>query len=236
MESPNHILIVDDDPEIRTLLSQFLETHGFPLVSTAADGQEMRAVLEREEISLLILDIMLPNEDGFTITRSLRGQSPLPIIIISARTETGDRIDGIEMGADDYLTKPFDNEELLARIHAVLRRTNNSVMDDGDHIHFSGLTLSMVERAILRKGHGKVALSGSEFNLLTFFLRHPNKPFTRQQIIREVMGGIDFVTERTIDVKISRLRERLGDRQGNIIKTLRNEGYILASAVTPPPR
>lgn len=234
MESSNHILIVDDDPEIRPLLKQFLQQNGFPEVSVAADGPEMRAVLEREAISLIVLDIMLPGESGFAITRSLRRESPVPIIIISARTGAGDRIDGIDMGADDYITKPFDMHELLARIHAVLRRTNNRVMGEDGHIHFSGLTLSMVERAILNKKGGKVSLSGSEFKLLTFFLSHPNKPFSRQQIIKEVMGGVDFVTERTIDVKISRLRDRLNDKQGNIIKTLRNEGYILASTVTPP--
>ncbi len=233
MESSTHILIVDDDREIRTLLQQFLEKHGFPKISAAGDGREAREILEREDISLIILDIMLPGEDGFSIAQSIREKSTIPIIIISALTKLDDRVFGLNAGADDYLTKPFDTDELLARIHAILRRSNGVIVSGEQEFRFGDITLSMPERVIIRKDQRKIPLSGSEFKLLSYFLDHPNQPLSRKMLTVGLNGGVDFVSERTIDVQISRLRNRLGDSGGNIIRTLRNEGYILASSVIP---
>lgn len=234
MDNPEHILVVDDDPEIRTLLKKFLINNGFPNVSTAEDGRETREILGREEITLIVLDIMLPREDGFSIAKSIRQDSEIPIIIVSALNNLDDKVLGLNMGADDYLTKPFDTDELLARIHAILRRLNGGTADGEQKFRIGDITLSMPERTIIRNDQKEVPLSGSEFGLLSLFLHHPNQPLSRKDITVELTGGVDFVSERTIDVQISRLRNRLGDSGGDIIKTLRNEGYILASSVIPP--
>jgi len=233
MDNQVHILIVDDDPEIRALLRQLLVKNEFPNVSTAADGREAGDILDREEITLIILDIMLPGEDGFSIARSIREDSNIPIIIVSALNKLDDKIYGLHTGADDYLTKPFSTDELLARIHAIIRRSNNATSSDEKKFRVGDISLSMPERTIIRKDRQRISLSGNEFRLLEFFLRHPNQLLSRTDITVEINGGVDFVSERTIDVQISRLRNRLGDSDGNIIKTLRNEGYILASSVIP---
>ncbi len=227
MDQYAHLLIVDDDREIRELLQQFLLDNGFKHVSTAADGKQARAVLNQQSIDLVILDIMLPGEDGFSIATSIREESLIPILMLSARTEISDRVHGLELGADDYLTKPFEPEELLARIHAILRRTRNNASKPDHNLKFGGITLLMPERIIIRKDRAKISLTSAEFKLLSVFLSNPNKPLSREKLSDGIVGKRSAISPRAIDVQISRLRGRLGDHNNTIIQTVRNEGYIL---------
>ena len=232
MNYAEHILIIDDDSEIRDLLRQYLINNGFPNVTAVMDGKSAQAILEQQEIALLILDIMLPGEDGFSIAQSIRKDSSIPILMLSARTETADRIHGLQIGADDYLTKPFEPEELLARIHAVFRRTSPLEGELIQSVCFGNVTLKMPERSIVRKGHSDIALTSAEFDLLLLFLTHAGQPLTREEIAEKIGTKLD-ASSRTIDVRISRLRNRLGDHKAILIQTIRNEGYILSSKVQP---
>lgn len=227
MTHDEHLLIVDDDLEIRELLYQFLASSGYVNLSTAADSQQARTILERESIDLIILDIMLPGEDGFSFAKSLRKESLVPILMLSARTETSDRIHGLELGADDYLTKPFEPEELLARIQAILRRTNFNGLSNEQSLKFGGIILNMPDRTILRKDRKTIALTSAEFKLLSVFLNNPNKPLSRAQLAEGAAGNQSAISSRAIDVQISRLRNRIGDLNGSVIQTIRNQGYIL---------
>ncbi|HIJ23903.1 MAG TPA: response regulator transcription factor [Gammaproteobacteria bacterium] len=232
MNYAEHILIIDDDSEIRDLLRQYLINNGFPNVTAVMDGKSAQAILEQQEIALLILDIMLPGEDGFSIAQSIRKDSSIPILMLSARTETADRIHGLQIGADDYLTKPFEPEELLARIHAIFRRTSPLEGELIQSVCFGNVTLKMPERSIVRKGHSDIALTSAEFDLLLLFLTHAGQPLTREEIAEKIGTKLD-ASSRTIDVRISRLRNRLGDHKAILIQTIRNEGYILSSKVQP---
>ncbi len=233
MESlSQHLLIVDDDNEIRSLLRHYLNKKGFENVWTAPDGEKAWEILGREPIALLILDIMLPGEDGFSIAETLRKKSDLPIIMLSARAETSDRIHGLRLGADDYLTKPFDPSELLERIHAILRRTPTPASPDKQqHFHFGGITLSMPDRVITREDGQRVALPDSQLKLLLHFLNRPNQILNRHQVTDELLGTQVEVNSRSIDVQVSRIREQIGDKRGMIIQTIRNQGYILSAPV-----
>ena len=230
-----HLLIVDDDPEIRELLSAYLEKHGYR-VSTAADGAEMTARLARETVDLLILDLMLPGEDGLTLCRDLRARSTLPIIMLTARGDDTDRIVGLEMGADDYLPKPFNPRELLARVRGLLRRARTLVVDPETvrRYHFAGWLLEIGSRHLVNPEGVVTPLGGGEFRLLRAFLEHPRRVLNRDQLMDLTQGREATPFDRSIDVQISRLRRRLGDdpRQPAIIKTVRNEGYQLAASVT----
>jgi two-component system OmpR family response regulator len=234
MDRSDHVLVVDDDAEIRKLLAQYLVNSGFR-VSLASDGTQMRRVLDSSRPDVVVLDIMLPGEDGLSLCRDLRARSGLPIIMLTARADEVDRIIGLEIGADDYLTKPFSLRELLARINSLLRRARALPTARGAprSVRFAGWTLDFVARELVAPDEVVVALSGSEFRLLSVFVEHPNRVLNRNQLIDLTTGRDGNPFDRTIDVQVSRLRTRLRDEgyEPRIIKTVRNEGYVLAATV-----
>jgi two-component system OmpR family response regulator len=236
METRDRILVVDDDPEIRRLLVDYLERNGFTPVA-ARDGREMRLALERHAIDLVVLDLMLPDSDGLTLCRDLRVHSSLPVLMLTARGEEADRIVGIEMGADDYLVKPFSPRELLARIKTILRRTRalppNLRPESQRCLVFAGWRLDTATRVLTAPDGVVVSLSGGEYRLLRILLEHPNRVLNRDQLTELIHGREADPYDRAIDVQISRLRQRLRDdsREPQLIKTLRGEGYVLAAAV-----
>lgn len=231
-----HLLVVDDDTEIRSLLGDYLRKNGYS-VSLAANGQAMQNILADHPIDLIILDLMLPNEDGLVLCRNLRVHSNIPVIMLTARGDETDRIIGLEMGADDYLPKPFSPRELLARIKSVLRRAHASPdkqdPKDNRYLHFAHWQLDTVTRNLLAKDGLVVALSGAEYRLLKVFLEHANRILSREQLLDLTQGKEADPFDRSIDVQISRLRQRLGDdaKEPTIIKTIRSEGYVLAIEV-----
>ncbi len=240
MSRTDNILIVDDDPEIRALLRDYLERHGYR-VSTAADGGDMWRALDHTCMDMIILDLMLPRDDGLVLCRKLRADRDTPVIMLTALGETTDRIIGLEMGADDYLTKPFEPRELLARIKAVLHRTR-ALPDSGRNpatgeILFAGWTLDTHTRNLLSPEGVVVPLSGGEFNLLSVFLEHPNHVLNRDQLLELTRGREAGPFDRSIDVQVGRLRRRLRDdgKEPRIIKTVRNAGYVLATLVKKKP-
>ena len=236
MHPQDHILIVDDDAEIRSLLREYLEKNAYR-VTAVADGRAMRAALGQAQPDIIVLDLMLPGEDGLTLCRDLRARSGIPIIMLTARGEETDRIIGLEMGADDYLPKPFNPRELLARIKSVLRRARalpeNLHPDDARKIRFAGWTLDVATRNLRSPAGVVVALSGTEYKLLRIFLAHPNRVLNRDQLIDLMLSRDASPFDRSIDVQVSRLRHRLGEggREQTIIRTVRSEGYVFAAAV-----
>jgi len=234
MDRPDHVLVVDDDAEIRKLLGEYLQRSGFR-VSLATDGREMRRALEKSRPDIVVLDLMLPGNSGLTLCRDLRADSNLPVIMLTARAEEVDRIVGLEMGADDYLAKPFSPRELLARINSILRRTRGlaPVRGDAQRLRFAGWTLELAARQLVAPDGVVVALSGAEYRLLTVFLEHPNRVLDRNQLMDLTVGRDGTPFDRSIDVQVSRLRMRLREdaREPRIIKTVRSEGYVLAAAV-----
>jgi two-component system OmpR family response regulator len=236
MEHQPRILVVDDDRELRELLDGYLCKNGY-LVGTANDGKAMWAALAALPPDLVILDLMLPDEDGFVLCRQLRARSEVPIIMLTARGDETDRIVGLELGADDYLSKPFSPRELLARIRVVLRRLRKSTSGYGTRaegvgmIHFAGWTLDTGARHLLSASKVIVALSGAEYRLLHTFLKHPNQVLSRDQLSDMTRGRFTEAFDRSLDVIVARVRRRLGDdgRDPKIIKTIRNEGYVLTA-------
>jgi two-component system OmpR family response regulator len=237
MDASDHILIVDDDAEIRSLLSQYLVKNGLR-VTAVADGRGMWQVLDAGRIDLIVLDLMLPGDDGLTLCRNLRAKSDIPVIMLTARGEETDRIVGLEMGADDYLAKPFSARELLARIKAILRRARslpeNLQPDSARHIRFAHWVLDTTHRQLVSSANVVTLLSGAEYRLLRIFLNHPNRVLNRDQLVDLTQGKEADPLDRSIDVQVSRLRNRLGDdpREPRLIKTVRGEGYVLAVDVT----
>lgn len=236
MEPPNKILIVDDDREIRGLLADYLELNGYATV-TAAEGKAMWSALDNNKIDLLVLDLNLPGEDGLTLCRNLRAKSNLPVIMLTARSEALDRIIGLEMGADDYLPKPFEPRELLARIRSVLRRSQQQSTAGGaalQKLRFGEWILDLTARHLLDPQGMVIALSGAEFRMLTIFLEHPNQVLNRDQLLNFTQGRDADPFDRSIDIQISRLRQKLREdaRSPQMIKTVRNGGYVLAVAVS----
>ena len=236
MAIPDHILIVDDELEMRRLLGDYLQKNGYR-VRTAADGRAMRAVLERSRVDLIVLDLMLPGEDGLTLCRDLRARSQVPVIMLTARGEQTDRIVGLEMGADDYVAKPFSPRELLARIKAVLRRTRalpeNLEAEEVGRFLFGGWQLDTATRYLTAPDGVVIPLSGAEYGLLKVFLDHPNRVLTRDQLIDFAFGRDVERTDRSVDSQVSRLRQRLRDdaKEPTLIKTVRAQGYVLAVPV-----
>ena len=232
MSKPEHILIVDDDPEIRQLLSTYLDAAGFR-TSVAADGRDMRRRLEDQVIDLVVLDLMLPGEDGLSLCRDLRVRSNIPVIMLTARGTLVDRIVGLEMGADDYLGKPFDPRELLARIKVVLRRTNafpeRARMDEARTLRFADWQLDTASRQLRSPSGLVISLGNSDYRLLRLLLQHPNRPLSRDFLLNHVFDRERTPYDRSIDVCISRLRQHLNDapKAAALIRTVRNEGYML---------
>ena len=232
MNERPHVVIVDDDREIRGLLAQYLEKHDFR-TTTVADGREMRRILERSHVDLLVLDLMLPGEDGLSLCRELRSRSQMPIIMLTARGEDVDRIVGLELGADDYVAKPFNPRELLGRIKAVLRRSAHAPRDPSPEsvrgFSFGGWRLDTVTRTLTNEEGGDVALSGAEYRLLAVLLGAGNRVLTRAQLTELLRGRDADPFDRSIDVRVSRLRQLLGDdaRAPQIIKTVYGEGYVI---------
>jgi two-component system OmpR family response regulator len=241
MEPADHILVVDDDAEIRSLLGDYLRKNGYR-ATAVADGKAMWTVLSRSKVDLVVLDLMLPGEDGLSLCRKLRAESDTPVVMLTARGDETDRIVGLEMGADDYLPKPFSPRELLARVKSVLRRTRsmpaNLRADDARALRFAGWTLDVVARNLVSAQGVVVSLSGAEFQLLRIFLSHPNHVLTRDQLMVLSKGHEAEPSDRSIDLQVSRLRHRLGDdpAEPRIIKTVRGYGYVLAVPVEMEPK
>ena len=239
MIAPDHILIVDDDREIRELLATYLDNNGLKATAVAS-GRHMRAVLADTPVDLVVLDLMMQGEDGLTLCRDIRAgkHRNLPILMLTARAEESDRILGLEMGADDYLVKPFAARELLARINSILRRArmlppNLQVTEAASMLAFGDWRLDTTARHLLDADDTVVALSGAEYRLLRVFLDHPQRVLNRDQLLNLTQGRDADQFDRSIDLLISRLRQRLGDdaREPRYIKTLRSEGYVFSATV-----
>jgi two-component system OmpR family response regulator len=239
MSSLVHVLVVDDEPRIRTMLRRYLVEEGFK-VSDAADGSAMRAALEREPVHCVLLDLMMPGEDGLSLARYIRQRSDIPIIMLTGKGDLIDRVVGLEAGADDYITKPFELREVLARIRTVMRRAAPRAApaaadSKGEILLFQGWRLDLVRRELARPPGESVALTAGEFDLLCAFARHPNRVLSRNQLIELVKGRDWAAYDRAIDTQVGRLRKKLeaDPAKPTLIKTVRGGGYIFASAVNP---
>ncbi|RSZ59406.1 response regulator [Massilia atriviolacea] len=241
MAEIDHVLIVDDDRDIRELVAAYLEKQGLSCTAVA-DGRAMRSALQRATPDVIVLDLMLPGDDGLALCREIRSgkQRAVPILMLTARDDETDRVVGLELGADDYMSKPFAARELLARIRAVLRRTrmlppNMQASETASLIGFGAWRLDVVGRHLLAEDDVAVALSSAEYRLLRVFLDHPQRVLTRDQLLELTHGHDAQAFDRSIDILVSRLRQRLRDdpREPRYIKTLRSEGYVLSCPVTP---
>jgi two-component system OmpR family response regulator len=236
MEETPHILVVDDDPLIRSLLRRYLATEGFR-VSEALDGAGVRAALAQGPIHTVLLDLVMPGEDGLALARQIRQRSNVPIIMLTGKGELIDRVVGLESGADDYVTKPFELRELLARIRAVLRRTGETddrVADStAKSYKFSGWILETARRRLLDPNGTEVSITGGEYELLVALLDRPNRVLTRDMLLDLLRGRQAGPFDRAIDVAVSRLRRKLEDdgRHAQLIKTVRGGGYVLSTPV-----
>jgi two-component system OmpR family response regulator len=232
------LLLVDDDEDILSLLTDFFRKHSY-VVSVAKSGAAMFEALKKQSIDLVILDVMLQDEDGFSLCRQLRAASQVPIIMLTGMADHTDRVVGLEIGADDYLTKPFDQRELLARVKAVLRRTAEKAAaptrsETRPILCFAGWRLDVARRELRSSDNALVLLSGGEFDLLLAFAEHPQRVLTRDQLIDFAHGASHLSYDRSIDVQVSRIRYKLEQDPKNpaIIRTVRNGGYIFDPAVT----
>lgn len=229
------ILIVDDDREIRALLADYLDGHGYRCTAVSG-GAAMWPALAGDTFDLIVLDLTLPGDDGLVLCRTLRAQSDVPVIMLTARGAPVDRILGLEMGADDYLAKPFEPRELLARIRSVLRRVRGASTSHRapQKLRFGQWILDLTARHLVDADGVIVALSGAEFRLLRIFLERPDRVLTRDQLLDLTQGREADSFERSIDLQVSRLRQRLRDdaRSAQLIKTVRSEGYVFTGAVT----
>lgn len=224
-----HLLIVDDDERIRGLLRKFLIRNGF-LVSAARDAEHARKLLAGLEFDLIVLDVMMPGEDGVTLTRALREGLTTPILLLTAKGETEDRIRGLEAGADDYLAKPFEPKELLLRINAILRRMPAT---EPDHIAPKVLQMGAVrfdiERGELMNGEAPVRLTATEVQLMRIFSEHLGEPVSRSRLVEDLGRDKGQAQERAVDVQITRLRRKIeaDPKQPRYLQTVRGEGYML---------
>lgn len=236
METPPHLLIVDDDREIRELLTRFLERNHYR-VTAARDGREARRAWTAGHYQLVVLDLMLPGESGLDVARWLRTQDDVPIIMLTAMGDETDRIIGLEFGADDYVAKPFNPRELLARIRAVLRRTGEAqekrAASDTRFMKFGGWILEPSRRRLVNPEGTEVPLTGGEYDLLVALLERANRVLTRDMLLELLRGRQAGPFDRAIDVAVSRLRRKLEDdgRNAQLIKTVRGGGYVLATDV-----
>ncbi|MGI6245741.1 MAG: response regulator [Pseudochelatococcus sp.] len=230
-----HILIVEDDPDISALVARYLDNNGFR-TSVAANGRAMDRILADARIELIVLDLMLPGEDGLSICRRLRSSSTIPVLMLTARGEEIDRIVGLEMGADDYLAKPFNPRELMARIRAILRRAaqdGGEVEDDVPLHTFEGWVVDARQRHLVDPDGARVSLTGAEFDLLMAFCTRSQRVLTREQLLDLTRGREPGPFDRSIDILVSRLRQKLerDPRDPRFIRTVRNSGYMFAVKV-----
>lgn len=230
-----HVLVVEDDDGTRMLLTRILRESGYR-VTGCRNGIEMWQLLPEAGVDLVLLDVMLPGGSGLDLCRALRARSTVPIIMVSARTDEADRVLGLELGADDYVAKPFGRPELLARVRAVLRRATLRQAPDAaraEVLAFSGWRLDLRRRALADPEQVSVDLSGAEFDLLLVFLEHPGRVLSREQLLELSRGRLGSSSDRSVDVLVSRLRRKLEPPEGarHVIKTVRGAGYMLASKV-----
>ena len=227
-EDKQRILVIDDDPALRELVADYLTMSGFEVVQ-AASGEEMRHQLSQHSVDLIVLDLMLPGEDGLTLLRWLQEHHGPPVIIVSARGDEVDRVVGLEMGADDYLAKPFGPRELLARIRAVLRRRADSetVIDEEQRSTFGVFQLQLTNHTLSRDGK-EIPLSSGEFNLIRIFLEHANQVLSRDHLISLLKGYERSPFDRSIDVRVTRLRRKIEPKPESPIylRTVWGEGYL----------
>nr|WP_152898868.1 response regulator [Pseudomonas piscis] len=230
-------MIVDDDVEVLALLKKFFVQQSYE-VSVATDGAGLWAALERDVPDLIILDLMLPGDNGLTLCQRLRLQHATPVIMLTAMGELSDRVVGLEMGADDYLGKPFDARELLARVRAVLRRSGESRPLAGEVprplIRFADWQLDLTRRELRSPDQVMIPLSAGEFDLLLVFVEHPQRILTREQLLDLARGHAHDAFDRSIDVQVSRLRRKLefDTKRPAMIRTVRNGGYLFTPSVT----
>lgn len=228
------ILIIDDDEEIRALLTEYLGKAGFS-VQSLPDGTRLMNVLQQDEVDLVVLDVMMPGHDGFTLCRMIRQFSSVPVIMLTAASDEADRVIGLELGADDYLAKPFSARELLARIKALLRRNQlaktGAPTGEPRFLVFGQMRLDMLRRELLHGDGAVEALPGTEFSLLLLFLLHPNEVLDRDKISEVTRHRESNPLERGIDVQVSRLRQRLRDHRRDLLRSVRNQGYMLCCDV-----
>ena len=227
------ILIVDDDDDIRDLLMRFLADEGFG-AQGASDAASMDAAIARDRPDLVVLDLMLPGEDGLSICRRLRSGSAIPVIMLTARSAEVDRIVGLEIGADDYVTKPFSTRELLARIRSVLRRGGPKELNPPKSVlRFNQYTVDINARRITDQSGRDVSLTGAEFDLLVCFVQSPQRVLSRDQLLDRLHGRNADPFDRSIDTLVSRLRKKIevaGDKD-RLIATIRNHGYLFTPTV-----
>ena len=244
LEPEPHVLVVEDDGEVRHLLARLLRENGFA-VSAARDGREMREAMKHAAppVDLVLLDVMLPGASGMDLLREIRAASPrLPVVMLTARGEETDRVLGLELGADDYVTKPFGRRELVARLRAVLRRaagggTENAAASEapgtGRLLRFAGWTLDTGRRELVSPAGAAVDLSGAEYDLLMAFLAHPQRVLGRDQLLEVGRRRVGDAFDRSVDVQVSRLRRKIepGESAPPLIKTVRGAGYVFVAPV-----
>jgi two-component system, OmpR family, response regulator len=237
MPAATHVLVVEDDPAMRRLIARLLQENGFR-ATRARNGAEMWDMVARLPIDLVLLDIMLPGTGGMDLCRALRGRSNVPIIIVTARGAETDRVLGLELGADDYLMKPFSGPELVARIRAILRRSPLIAADrtvpGGRHLHFAGRVLDLARRELTAPDGSAVDLSAAEYDTLLAFLEHPQRVLGRDQLLELARNRLGGVSDRAIDVLVSRLRRKIetGPPDPPMIKTVRSAGYMFVPEVS----
>ena len=229
-EMDAHLLIVDDDERIRTLLQKFLMRHGF-LVTAARDAAHARRILAGLDFDLIVMDVMMPGEDGIALTQSLRETMQTPILLLTAKGETGNRIEGLEAGADDYLAKPFEPKELLLRMNAILRRMPDTKAEEAaPKVMSLGAIRYDLERGEMWQGDELVRLTATEIQLMKIFSAQPGAPLSRSKLVEELGRDRGQAQERAVDVQITRLRRKIEDnpKQPRYLQTVRGAGYMLA--------
>ena len=250
MPTETNILIVDDDRRVRDMLCRYLDQEGFH-ATAGEDGTAMRQHLADNPVDLVLLDLVMPGEDGLSLSRELRATSEMPIIMLTGKGDPMDRVIGLEVGADDYITKPFHLREVLARIRSVLRRSDSRPTrmpdaeadavptddahreEDGERLIFAGWCLDLAARNLHAPDSSPVPLTTGEFNLLTAFVKRPNRPLSRDQIMDIVQGRDWSPYDRSIDTQVGRLRKKLeaDPKDPQLIKTVRGVGYVFTPAV-----
>ena len=225
MKDKPYILVVDDDPNISRLEQLYLEKEGYE-VKVAADGNEAVESFRKLPPDLVLLDVMLPGMDGYEVLKTIRKSGSIPVIMVTAKGETFDKVLCLELGADDYIVKPFDGKEMIARVKAVLRRAHGSEEEQAGDLSFPGLTVSLKEYDAHYEGK-RLEMPPKELEVLYFLASHPNQVFTREQLLSQIWGFDFFGDSRTVDVHIKRLREKLADSEkyGWSLYTVRGVGY-----------